>query len=56
MDQDISHAVTAPSPEAGDRPRYSIVLKLAITPRSRTHAVRIALTEWGARRISDPSP
>jgi len=30
LDQDVSHAVTAPTAEAGGRPRYSLVLKLVL--------------------------
>jgi len=33
MDQDITHSVTAPSVEAGGRPRYSLVWKLVLHPR-----------------------
>lgn len=32
MDQDVTHAVTAPSDAAGTRPRYSMVLKLVLHP------------------------
>lgn len=32
MDQDITHAVTAPTALAGSRPRYSLVLKLVLHP------------------------
>ena len=32
MDQDITHSVTAPNALAGDRPRYSLVLKLVVHP------------------------
>jgi hypothetical protein len=32
QDQDITHAVTAPSPEAGGRPRYSLACKLVLHP------------------------
>ena len=32
MDQDITHAVSAPNAEAGSRPRYSLVCKLVLHP------------------------
>ena len=32
MDQDVTHTVSAPSREAGGRPRYSLVWKLAVFP------------------------
>ena len=32
MDQDVTHTVSAPSREAGGRPRYSLVWKLAVVP------------------------
>lgn len=38
MDQDISHSVTAPRPDAGERPRYSLALKLIVHPVGRLHA------------------
>ena len=47
MDQDISHSVTAPSVEAGDRPRYSLVLKLILHPRSNGDVPQIAIHDWG---------
>lgn len=34
MDQDISHTVVAPNAEAGKRPRYSLVWKLILHPKS----------------------
>ncbi|KAK9822818.1 hypothetical protein WJX81_003308 [Elliptochloris bilobata] len=34
MDQDLLHRVSAPSPAAGSRPRYSLVRKLALLPRA----------------------
>ena len=42
MDQDITHAVTSPKPEAGDRPRYSLVLKLVMHPREPPSGVSSA--------------
>ena len=33
MDQDISHKVVAPHPDAGNRPRYSLVWKLILHPK-----------------------
>lgn len=33
MDQDITHSVVAPTPEAGKRPRYSLVWKLILHPK-----------------------
>lgn len=39
MDQDITHAVTAPSTEAGDRPRYSLACKLVLYPGSELPGV-----------------
>ena len=40
MDQDITHTVVAPSEGAGKRPRYSLVWKLVLHPRSRDQNMR----------------
>ena len=32
LDQDLSHAVTAPMAAAGTRPRYSLAMKLVVHP------------------------
>lgn len=49
LDQDISHSVTAPNPAAGERPRYSLVLKCVMHPRAGpTQRVALARDEWGA--------
>ena len=37
-DQDITHSVTCPNAAAGDRPRYSLVVKFALHPDSPRHA------------------
>ena len=34
MDQDVRHRVTAPTPIAGNRPRYSLVWKLILHPKT----------------------
>ena len=36
MDQDVTHSVSAPTVDAGGRPRYSLVWKLAIFPPVKT--------------------
>mmetsp|Transcript_44836 Transcript_44836/g.82491 ORF Transcript_44836/g.82491 Transcript_44836/m.82491 type:complete len:587 (-) Transcript_44836:138-1898(-) len=52
MDQDITHSVTAPESTAGDRPRYSLVLKLVIHPPAGGAAARVSPrladeSKWG---------
>ena len=50
MDQDITHSVTRPHAAAGDRPRYSLVLKLVLhPPASGESAARVQLADpaWG---------
>ena len=47
LDQDISHSVTAPLAAAGDRPRYSLVLKCVVHPRKAGAEVAIADAAWG---------
>ena len=51
MDQDVLHRLSAPSAAAGGRPRYSLVWKLALTPRPGVPAAQtaccIARPEWG---------
>lgn len=62
MDQDITHAVTAPSVEAGSRPRYSLACKLVIHHRISENAdIEKADTRAGKLFIvspdrSDPIP
>jgi len=34
LDQDLGHTVTLPTPEAGNRPRYSLVWKLILHPKT----------------------
>lgn len=46
MDQDILHRLSPPSSSAG-RPRYSLVWKLLLVPRSQTQRASIARPEWG---------
>ena len=48
MDQDVTHAVTAPHASAGPRPRYSLVLKLVLHPPAGSEA-RVVLADpaWG---------
>jgi hypothetical protein len=43
MDQDITHTVIAPTKAAGARPRYSLVWKLILHPKSHGQSVRIFL-------------
>jgi hypothetical protein len=59
MDQDITHAVGAPTPAAGTRPRYSMAVKMVVHPpvSSGTPAVHPpvpsgnpASGSWGASR------
>jgi hypothetical protein len=40
MDQDVTHTVTAPTGEAGCRPRYSLVWKLILHPREELQDMR----------------
>lgn len=50
MDQDITHSVTRPHAAAGERPRYSLVLKLVLHPAaSGESAARVQLADpaWG---------
>jgi len=48
LDQDVSHAVSAPEEAAGhSRPRYSLALKLVLHPASEEAVPAIAYTEWG---------
>jgi hypothetical protein len=47
MDQDLLHRVSAPSPAAGRRPRYSLVWKLAFLPRAAGAAACLARPAWG---------
>ncbi|KAL4430009.1 hypothetical protein ABPG77_004379 [Micractinium sp. CCAP 211/92] len=47
LDQDIMHRVSAPSPAAGGRPRFSLVWKLALLPRRPGQALCLARPEWG---------
>ena len=50
MDQDITHSVTRPHAAAGERPRYSLVLKLVLhPPASGESAARVQLADpaWG---------
>ena len=54
MDQDITHAVTSPQPEAGDRPRYSLVLKLVMHPRDEPSAAA-ASSASASLQLADPS-
>ena len=42
LDQDITHSVQAPSAAAGDRPRYSLVLKLVLHPTAAGQVPSIA--------------
>ena len=50
MDQDVTHRVSPPSSTAR-RPRYSLVWKLAVTPRRVGGETSFAKPEWGT-----PSP
>ena len=50
MDQDVTHRVSPPSATAR-RPRYSLVWKLAVTPRRVGGETSFAKPEWGT-----PSP
>ena len=47
LDQDLSHAVTSPLPTAGDRPRYSLALKLILHPNEAGMTPSIAPEKWG---------
>lgn len=47
FDQDIMHRVSAPSPAAGEQPRFSLVWKLALLPRRPGQALCLARPEWG---------
>lgn len=52
MDQDITHAVGAPRPAAGTRPRYSMALKLVVHPPASGspgggRRVRMTIPAWG---------
>ena len=53
MDQDVTHAMSAPHRCAGSRPRYSLALKLVLHPNApdgvskHKQAVRIAPVGWG---------
>lgn len=42
LDQDISHKIEAPNGKAGDRPRYSLVLKLVLHPQDPASVPRFA--------------
>jgi len=46
MDQDLSHSVTAPEESAGERPRYSLALKLVVHP-TQEERVRLTPAGWG---------
>ncbi|CAG9463824.1 unnamed protein product [Pedinophyceae sp. YPF-701] len=48
MDQDVPHRVSAPSPVAGDVPRYSLVWKLVLLPHSTSRLTTLSRPEWGA--------
>ena len=50
MDQDVTHRVSPPS-DVARRPRYSLVWKLAVTPRRVGGSTSFAKLEWGT-----PSP
>ena len=50
MDQDVTHRVSPPS-DVARRPRYSLVWKLAVTPRRVGGSTSFAKPEWGT-----PSP
>ena len=47
LDQDLSHAVTSPLATAGDRPRYSLALKLILHPNEAGMTPSIAPEKWG---------
>eukprot|EP00964_Phaeocystis_antarctica_P057609 scaffold34109_cov73-Phaeocystis_antarctica.AAC.5 len=51
MDQDITHSVTPPHAAAGERPRYSLVLKLVLHPADASGEsearVQLADPAWG---------
>jgi len=47
LDADISHAVTAPTPAARGRPRYSLALKLILHPHRDDVTPAIAMPAWG---------
>ncbi|KAI3427134.1 hypothetical protein D9Q98_007071 [Chlorella vulgaris] len=47
LDQDILHRVSAPSAAAGNRPRFSLVWKLALLPRHPGQQLCLARPEWG---------
>ena len=47
MDQDVTHAVTAPTDAAGSRPRYSLVLKLVLYASGGAGVARLADPAWG---------
>ena len=47
FDQDVLHRVCAPSAAAGGRPRFSLVWKLALLPRTPGLALCLARPEWG---------
>ena len=49
MDQDLTHAVSAPSEAAGDRPRYSLVFKLVLHPRPAAAASTAAAGDAAGR-------
>ena len=46
LDADISHAVTAPTPAARGRPRYSLALKLCLHPHRDNVTPAIAMPAW----------
>ena len=46
MDQDITHRLSVPSVLA-NRPRYSLVWKLVLHPRTPEQPCTIARPEWG---------
>ena len=54
LDQDITHSVQAPSAAAGDRPRYSLVLKLVLHPTAAGQVPSIA-PEDGVRLFGSAS-
>ena len=53
MDQDLTHAVSAPSEAAGDRPRYSLVFKLVLHPRPTAAASTAAAGDAAGRDVTN---
>lgn len=56
MDQDITHSVSAPEPTAGERPRYSLVIKLVIHPTVEGPAERVSPRLVDTSRWGPPEP